>query len=138
MPMTIYKLYGFADGDSIASLDIQMDGDITAVHMSTSPVGFDALDDAVSAECSFLSSNSFGNSDTRGSIMIIQSRLGMLTQGGCNSAVNAQISSMEVPVAAGERIHLHIALGGGTVSAGTHAYLYVRDKGTPRIPGRRR
>lgn len=138
MPMTVYKLFATATGDSAASLDIQLDGEIMAIHMSCAPAGVDALNDGVEAEVSFLSSNSLSNNDTRGSLMIIQSALGMLTQGGNNSAVNANISSLEIPVSAGERIHLHILLSGGATSGSVHAYLFVRDKGVPRIPGRRR
>lgn len=138
MPMTIYKLFASAAGDSIASLDIQLDGDMMAIHMTMHVSNCDLLDDGAGAELSFLSSNSFASSDTRGSLMIIQSRLMMLTTGGGNAGVNANISSLEVPVAAGERIHMHIQLTGGASAANTHAYMYVRDKGTPRIPGRRR
>lgn len=138
MPMTIYKLYGAAAGDSIASLDIQLDGEIQAIHMTMSVNGADALNDGAESELSFLSSNTFANSDARGSLMIVQSAMGFLTQGGGNVAVNAQISSLQIPVSAGERVHLHINLAGGASSAPTQAYMFVSDKGTPRIPGRRR
>lgn len=138
MPMTIYKLYASSGGDSVASLDIQMDGTITAIHMSIKVIGIDALDDGGDAELSFLSTNSFGSNDVRGSLMTIQCKVGLLTQGGGPASANAQVSSLEIPVAAGERIHMHIAFTGGPVSAPTHGYLYVADKGIARLPGRRR
>lgn len=138
MPMTIYKLRANDNGDSVASLDIQIDGIITAIYMTGKGSDVNAQDDGWMAETSFLSSNSFGVNDVRGSLMIIQSELGALTSGGLNTAVNANISSMEIPVAAGERIHMHILKIGTTGSCTVHAYLYVLDKGTPRIPGRRR
>jgi len=136
--MTIYKLYGSVTGDSVASLDIQLDGEIMAIHMTQRVTGVDALEDGAEAELSFLSTNSFANNDVRGSLMTIQGSLGVLTQGGNNTGINAQVSSLEIPVSAGERIHLHINLRGGASAANTHAYLYVRDKGVARIPGRRR
>lgn len=138
MPMTIYKLHASTAGDSVASLDIQLDGEIESIHMAMFAADCDALNDAALAEMSFLSTNSFTSNDVRGSLMIVQSGIGFLTQGGGNMAQNANISSLQIPVAAGERIHLHISLIGGCSSAATHGYMYVRDKGTPRIPGRRR
>lgn len=138
MPMTIYKLFASAAGASAASLDIQMDGEIKAMHMSIQPNTMDALDDGAESEVSFLSTASWSSNDTRGSLMIVQSKLGMLTTGGGNVAINASLSSLSIPVAAGERVHLHVAVAGGTVSCPSHAYLYVEDKGLPRVPGRRR
>lgn len=138
MPMTIYKLRANGNGDSLASLDIQIDGIITAIFMTGKGSGMDALNDGWMAEVSFLSSSTFTVNDVRGSLMTIQSEIGFLTTGGCNTGVNANISSMEVPVSAGERIHMHILHLGTISSATVHCYLYVLDKGTPRIPGRRR
>ncbi len=138
MPMTIYKLSSAAAGDSVASLDIQLDGVIRSIHMSLNPAAVDLIDDGADAELSFLSSNTFTNSDVRGSLMIIQSSMGLLTQGGSQTAVNAQISALEIPVNAGERIHLHLQHSGGTASARCHAYLFVEDKGVGRMAGRRR
>lgn len=138
MPMTIYKLFASTSGDSVASLDIQLDGEIQAIHMSGEAVAADALDDGYKAELSFLSTNTFSNNDVRGSLMTIQAKLGLLTQGGGNVATNAQISSLGIPVAAGERVHLHISFAGGISAAAVFAYMYIQDKGTPRIPGRRR
>lgn len=138
MPMTIYKLYSAAFGDSTASLDIQLDGVIQSIHMTGRANGIDALNDGFEAEVSFLSTNSFTSNDTRGSLMIIQSCLGMLTDGGGNLSVNAQISTLMVPVAAGERVHLHAAAIGGSTGGAVHAFLFVEDKGIQRISGRRR
>ena len=138
MPMTIYKLYGADAGDSVASLDVQLDGDIMAIHMSMMCTGAALVNDGGQAELSFLSTNTFTNSDVRGSLMIIQSRLGFLTTGGGNTAINANVSSLEIPVNAGERVHLHIQHLGGVTAATTNAYIFVKDKGTGRIAGRRR
>lgn len=138
MPMTIYKLYADGAGDSVASLDIQIDGIITSMMMTTVPLGVNVLDEGVQAEVSFLSSNTFTTNDARGSLMMLNSCLGAITTGGCNTAMNCAISSLEIPVSAGERIHLHILDIGTVTDRATHCYLYVLDKGTPRTPGRRR
>ncbi len=138
MPMTIYKLHASTAGDSVANLDIQIDGTITALYMTGSVGGADGLNDGFQAEVSFLSTNTFSTNDARGSLMTIQSKLSLLTSGQANTAVNANISTLDIPVAAGERVHLHVEDIGTPTARGVHAYLYVLDKGTPRIPGRRR
>lgn len=138
MPMTIYKLFGSTGGDSIASLDIQMDGEIKSIHMTCRANGVNAADEGMVAEISFLSTNTFGANDARGSLMMIQTNVGLLTSGMGPSAINASISSLEIPVAAGERVHMHISDFGTLTGRDAHAYLYVQDKGIARIPGRRR
>ncbi len=138
MPMTIYKLYGAASTDSVASLDIQLDGVITSMLMTGMCAGVNALDEGMQAEISFLSSNTFGSNDVRGSLMTMQIRSGMLTSGMGNMCDNINISSVNIPVNAGERIHLHIRDAGTLTGRVVHAYLYVEDKGVSRLSSRRR
>lgn len=139
MGMTIYKLFADALGDSVGSLDIQIDGTITSVMMTGSAAGQDVLNDGWQAEVSFLSTNTFAANDVRGSIMTVQSRFGVLsTEGGHNSAINMTSGAVKIPVSAGERVHLHLAEFGTLTARQVHCYLYVEDKGTARIPGRRR
>ncbi len=138
MPMTIYKLYAATAGDSVASIDIQLDGEIKSILMTGEASGVDAVNEGFTAEVSFLSSNGFTTNDTRGSLMTIQSRMGLSTNGGLQTAVNMGVSNLDVPVNAGERVHLHITDLGTITVRNVHAYLYVQDKGTQRIPSRRR
>lgn len=138
MGMTIYKLYSSAAGNSVASLDIQLDGIITAIFMTGRVTGVDATDEGFEAEVSFLSTSTLTSNDARGSLMIIQSMLSLVTSGGMNSGINAGLASLEVPVAAGERIHLHISDSGSVTGRTVHAFLYVQDKGIPRVSARRR
>jgi hypothetical protein len=138
MAMTIYKLYANASGDSVASLDVQLDGEIMALHMSAQAIGVNAADEGVTAELSFLSTNTFNANDVRGSLMIVSVVSGMLTSGMGKMADNSQISSLEIPLNAGERIHLHVLDIGTLTGRSCQAYLYVRDKGVSRTPGRRR
>ncbi len=138
MPMTIYKLYASEAGDSVANLDVQLDGIITAILMTCEARGVDSINEGIRAEVSFLSINTFITTDTRGSLMIIQSISGLLTSGMLNTATNMNVSGLEVPVAAGERIHLHIADVGTLSARAAHAYLYITDKGIARPAARRR
>lgn len=138
MPMTIYKLWSDQVGDSVASLDVQLDGNITSILLACQAGGVDVLNEGVSAEVSFLSSNTISSNDVRGSLMAIQSRLGAITTGGMNTAQNISVSTLYIPVNAGERIHLHIEDIGTLASRTAFCYLYVEDKGTGRTAGRRR
>lgn len=138
MPMTIYKMFANTAGDSQASSDVQLDGTIRAMLMSARFDGCDGLNDGGQAECSFLSTNSFAANDVRGSLMMLQSTSGMLTSGMLQTAMNIDISSLEIPVNAGERIHLHTALFGGATAIEVHVYLYVLDRGVARTAARRR
>lgn len=138
MPMTIYKLYAAVATDDAASLDIQMDGTIKSMLMTARWQGVDAINEGGMAEMSFLSTNTFSANDARGSLMLIQSISGLLTSGMLQTAVNQSLSSLEIPVAAGERIHLHIVNNGTITTVEVHGYLFVEDKGIQRVPGRRR
>ncbi len=136
--MTIYKLHTTSSGDSVASLDIQLDGIIQAIHMTMRLTGVNGLNEGQEAEISFLSTSTFGVNDVRGSLMIIQSQTGFLTSGMANVATNSQVSSLEIPVNAGERIHMHTNDVGAPGGRSVHGYLYVADKGILRQAGRRR
>ena len=138
----IYKLFGAvpnnATTDSIASLDIQEDGFITAVAMYIDPSTLDAVDDEVRCEVSFMSSNTFTVNDTRGSIFQHGVSQQFLTSGGGMGSLNASISGLLVPVEGGERVHLHsLSVLGGSGSSVT-VYLYVEDsQDTKQRPKRR-
>lgn len=124
--MDLYKLYAqvTVDTDAAASLDIQVDGFITAVGAEVNAVGADALNDGGQVEVSFASTNGFASNDTKSSFMHVICQQGFLTTGG--SAVRAYnaLSGLAIAVAAGERIYMHIELT-GTVTINGIVYIYV-------------
>lgn len=138
MAMTVYKLYAGAVGDSAASLDIQLDGEIEAIMMGVEASGVQAADEGVAAEVSFMSTSSFTVNDTRGSLMMLQYRVGLLTSGMAPAGSHMAVGNLEIPVGQGERIHLHVTDFGTVTARRAWAYIYVRDRGIARTPTRRR
>jgi len=133
--MTVYKLKkGFsASADSAASLDIQFDGVLTAVWWSVKG-DFDADGEKFDGEVSFLSSNTIAATDSRGSISSVSAQAA-----GTPSptfGINSGISGLKIGVAQGERIHLHGILT-TTADVECSVYLYVEDRGDPRLRRRR-
>jgi len=136
--MSVYKIYGSGTGgaqDSIASLDIQFDGEIVACYGNMISDA-DADDDTSSAEVSFLSTSSFAVNDARGSIMMIRNKVSLLTSGVYPNQTNVSVGGILIPISRGERIHLHINGTGSTVVT-AHFYLYVNDRSDPRLRRRR-
>ncbi len=125
--MSVYKLYSAGAGgteNNAAALDVQFDGNITGLAM-TSYGDFDAADESLSVEISFLSTGTFTSNDARGSLLMNTNKLGVLTSGSMGPMQMA-VSGLKIPVNQGERIHLHISSTAGVVSQ-NQAYIYVDD-----------
>ena len=139
--MSVYKLYGAAPlaatSNSIATLDIQNEGIITAMFMFVDPDGMDALNNSIVCEVSFLSVNTILTNDTRGSLMLFGLTQQFLTSGGGVGGGGKGMSNLNIPVSAGERIHMHTITGGG-VTGDCTTYLYVDDGVDSKRPRRRR
>lgn len=136
--MSVYKLQAAGSGgteNSLASLDVQFDGDIVGMF-GTMMADLDADAELIQAELSFMSSNTVGSNDARGSLLLLQGRMSLTTSGVALLAVNDGISGLAIPVAAGERLHLHVVSTAGVSSAVTF-YVYVAD-GAPSDLRRRR
>ena len=134
--MAIYKLRHLfaASQDSGVSLDIQFDGVLNAYWWSIY-ADLDADIENYQVECSFLSSNTLAVNDARGSISCCQS-VASGTPGFIDNNVNAGLSGLQVPVVAGERVHLHAVLF-GTTNVLAAIYLYVNDRVDQRLRRRR-
>lgn len=133
--MSVYKLYGAGSGgteNSIASLDVQFDGTIVAIHGSMQ-MDLDADGEAVNYEVSFLSSNTVAVNDSRGSLMIMNGITSAATGLGSRQS---SVSGLSIPVAAGERIHMHVTSTAG-VGSTAHFYLYVNDDAPAALRRRR-
>jgi len=128
-----------ATDNSIVSVDIQDDGFIEAILADLSGNGMDALDDNCAMEVAFGSTNSFGNNDVRGSIVMLRMQLQFLTSGAGALGKTANLSfGKGIPVSAGERIHMHLLATAGVTARGI-CYLYVvTSRGVVRRATRRR
>lgn len=133
--MSVYKLgvpAGTAAANAVAQLDIQFDGEIYGCSISAVP-DLDAADDSFAIEVSFLSIQSLGTNDSRGSIYIARQRLSLMTAEAGALGVNALAMGLKVPVTAGERMYLHTS---GTTCA-ADCFIYVEDRASPRLRRRR-
>lgn len=133
--MSIYKLFGNGTGgpqDSVSSLDVQFDGVITSIF-GTMFADLDTDLDQIIAEASFLSSNTTSVNDSRGSLLILMAAASV-TFGVV--AVNQGVGPTEIPVSAGERIHLHINAATGVTST-VQFFMYVVDGAKPELRRRR-
>ena len=123
-----YKMFASvtAATDGAASYDVQEDGKICAVLVDINVTGADALNDGGNCELSFASVSSFNTNDVRASILGVGVFQGFLTSGGGPTSKNAFItfSPNGIPVAAGERIFLHISVGGTVTAVAVRAWLY--------------
>jgi len=137
--MSVYKLRGAATGgteDGIAALDIQFDGEIVAI-LGAMDGDLDADAETIACEVSFLSGNTTAINDTRGSLFMMRIRNAETSAvGNMPVAVNNAVSSLRIPVSAGERIFMHVIATAGVVST-SNVYIYVND-GTPADLRRRR
>lgn len=137
--MSIYRisLDPIAGGDSVASVDIQVDGTLTAVAMSIDANGLNLDDDSAGMEVSFGSSAGFGKNDSRVSILEHRVSAHFLTTGGGSGSNSSSVAGVNQPVFAGERIHVHTE-GSGGVTIGGAVFLYVDDKFDGKPKPRRR
>jgi len=140
----IYKLDGSGTAgldphNAVVSADIQADGFIEGVLGILDGFGMDALSDNAAAELSFMSTNTFGTNDTRGSIMMVRCRQNFLTSGGGANANNVFVAFGQkgIKVNAGERIYVHTQAAAG-VTPKFVFYVYVRESGSARSSERRR
>ncbi len=136
--MSIYKLFGGGTGgteNSVANLDVQFEGSIVAIFGSMH-ADLDADAETCAAEVSFLSSNTVTTNDSRGSLFQMQVRTNETGTGKGDGSANAGISGLNIAVAAGERIHLHLVSTSGVVSV-NHFYIYVDDQASPALRRRR-
>lgn len=127
-------------GDSTVAVDVPQDGHIESIYWHFQGNQMDALGDSYAVELSFASSNTLTNNDARISIMEIQEEQNFLTSGGGAPGVNGSMIGIDIPVFAGERLHVHTAVTGGTANINGAFYLYHRTRGSapPRRSARRR
>lgn len=129
--MTVYKLYStsVADSDSVATVDVPVPGNIVGIEYSWSLVGPAGGLCSGQLELSFASSNGLAVNDTKSSIATF-SYASTSASANATAANNHYVSVPGIPIAAGERIHLHNLVDTAPASAKHYIYLYVDDKAT--------
>lgn len=134
--MSIIKLFASSGGGATlisAAADIPEDGRIEAVTLSCNMVSDATPTNARigRAEISFLSSATFSINDVRGSLcQVLNAEIGAAAADGLklNPAVSALVvAPIDVMVAAGERVFLHVQSTSATATFEAIGYLYIRD-----------
>ncbi len=136
--MSVYKLFGAATGgteNAVASLDIQFDGEIVAMHYSV-VADLDADGDTVNMEVSFLATAATAVHDTRGSLITASTQHAIGAAGAVNSGMLGSINGVRIPISAGERVFMHFA-NTASLTGSANVYIYTVDTGTPELRRRR-
>lgn len=137
--MSIYKLAALGAGgdqDALAQLDVQFDGIITAlagfIRSTMTVTGEFAV-----AEASFLSVNTIGSNDTRGSIFSVATSLTGTAPGTTQGSGQNNVGGLAIAINAGERLWMHFSATAALVS-NAQIYIYVEDgQGVPTAVRRR-
>ncbi len=137
--MSVYKLAATGAGgteNGIAQLDVQFDGMITAIAGSVD-IDASANGDNAVYECSFISVNTVGTNDTRGTLFSLRQKVIIGAAGETVSAANSAVGGLAIVVNAGERLWLHAVVTAAKVSK-AEFYIYVEDGQGAPVPQRRR
>lgn len=141
MATDILGMYGNISGgtqDALASIDIPQDGVITGVDLDLN-ANLDADDEDVAGEVSFIATNQLSQNDVRGRITSVSAHVAVLTSGIPVVSTQKFVGPMDLPVAGGERLYLHVvstASVNGTFRANVH--LDVSSRAGSRRSARRR
>jgi len=123
----VYKMYatGTVSADAAATIDVQEDGEICSILLDTSIQSGDNLSDGVASEVSFASVSGFGTNDTRASLIGARVYQAFLTSGGgpIQKTTFITFAPNGIPVAAGERLYMHV-LQSGTFTWFSTAWVY--------------
>lgn len=157
MPIdTIIKVSGVfiaaTTTDSAASIDIPEDGEIVSIggsiygDFAPSPGVFANQSLIVISELSFLSTNSIGSNDARGSIAgmlcVNMTHFGEAVETGAGASKFSEIADINpeggITVNAGERIHLHMSSNTANLVGASTYYLYMKTRGGGRRAPKRR
>lgn len=135
----VIKMYSAAAGDSVVQVDVPNDGEIVGVHGTVAGLGLDADGDFVRAELSFLSTSQLVTNDARGSIFALEIMVTAATVASVTKTSESVFVNLPdgIPVAAGERLHMHVADAAG-VSPSTTFMIYFATRKAPTRRSRRR
>lgn len=116
-------------GDSTVAVDVPNDGFIESMFVNMRGNGMDALGDSYGVELSFASSNTFNSNDSRITMIQVGEEFNVLTSGASASGIVASLIGIDIPVNAGERLHVHTAVAGGTTNINGVIFLYYSTRG---------
>ncbi len=110
MPTEIIGMFADITGgtqDAAATVDIPFDSVITGVDWDVE-ADMDADTERVACELSFIATQQIGTNDVRGRISSASMRMSLTTSGVAVGSIQKFVGPMELIVAGGERVHLHV------------------------------
>lgn len=135
---SVIKMYANGTGgaeNAVAQIDVPMSGALIGVQWAYS-AELDGDSDDGQAQLSFRSSGAFTTNDDRGIISEIRTITELITSGVANAFVNVYHPLPNIPIAAGERLYLHL-----NTTASTPSYIGVLlhfDFDIDKVASRRR
>lgn len=113
---TLIQMYTTIQGDAAATIDIPDNGVLLGIVLGIEGLlNADAESAIVSVE--FGAANTHAVNDTRGMIAALAVRAGLLTSGGLTASASQHFEFGEgLTLFGGERIYMHTAATGGTLS----------------------
>lgn len=121
------------DENAIAAVDVPRDGTITGVEWCVQ-ADLDADQEIVIAQLGFGSVQNFGN-DARSVISEVGAQTSVVTSGFGMVIINEWRGNLDIPVAAGERLYLHVTSASGVTGSVRSIVHYSYDE--PRSRTRR-
>lgn len=111
---SVIKMYGAGDGDTdvLAQVDIPMSGSLIGLQWAVA-ADLDADVEYLVAQLSFRSTGTFTTNDDRGVISEVRAQISLTTSGVSPVAINNYVPLPDIPIAAGERLYLHINASAG-------------------------
>jgi hypothetical protein len=117
MATQIIGMYAAGTGgteNAAATIDVPEDGFITGIDWDCT-ADMDADGEAFACELSFIATSQLIQNDVRGRISSVGTTMSLTTSGVSNPPLQKYVS-MNTPVFAGERIHLHLVTTSGMTS----------------------
>ena len=140
MPTDIIGMFAAGTGgteDAAGQIDIPRDGFITGVDWDARAL-LDADDENFNVELSFIATNQLSTNDVRGRISSISLNMTITTSGVATPYTAKWVGPLDLVVAGGERVYLHVVSSAGVVSVTRCNLHFEPGTGTPRRSARRR
>lgn len=123
--------------DAAASVDIPRDGFITGIEWDAN-ADLDADTERFRAELSFIATNQFATNDVRGRISSVSVQISLTTSGIATAFLQKWVGPLNLRVAGGERLYLHLFGTSGLASEARCNVHLDTGTGAERRSARRR
>jgi len=112
----MYAAFTGGTQDAIAQIDIPSDGSITGIDWDAR-ANLDADNEVADIELSFIATNQNAQNDVRGRISSVSMSISLTTSGISMVSIQKFIGPIDLLVAGGERLYLHVVSTAGVTGA---------------------